>query len=119
MQRSFDAGAVVGAEIADAGDDHLQVFGGDLGIAEVDLSVPKARFRQATQIHHDFNEVGSAVGFLQGKLDAFRQDCEQQLQIVRDLERGSAGHVVTRHIIACTMLLRGPACTFWNVLSDS
>ncbi len=91
MQRAFDAGAVVGAEVADAADDHLQVFRRGLRITQIDLAVGEARFGQPAQVQHHLDQIGHMIRFLQGALDALRQDVEQQVQVIGDLERSRVG----------------------------
>ena len=70
MERAFDAGAVVGAEVADVVDDVLEVVAGGLFGAEAEFAVGEARFGQAAEVHDDFDEIAGAVELLEGGADA-------------------------------------------------
>ena len=74
MQGAFDAGAVVGAEVADVVDDVLQVVTGGLFWAEADFAVGEACFRQTAQVHDDFDQITGPAEFLQRGANALRQD---------------------------------------------
>ena len=86
MQRAFDAGTVVVAEFADAVDDHLQVFHGDLGVAQVHFAMGETRLGQASKIHDDFNQLIVAVDFVQRLVNACRQHRQHRFEIVSNLE---------------------------------
>jgi len=79
-----NTGAVVLAETADARNDIIQVVPADFVGAEAGFLVGIARFRWASQIEDDFNQV--ALPRVLGKRFAYvgRQDVEQSFQVVND-----------------------------------
>ena len=84
MEGALDAGAVVVAEVADAVGDELEVFFGDFFAAEDDFAAGVARFGQASEVHDDFEEVGSAFLGAQSFDDAWREGIEEEVQVVGD-----------------------------------
>jgi len=97
VECTLDTGAVVGAEVADAADDMLQVLRRGFRVAQIGFLVRKARFGQAAQVHNDLDQIGDVVRLLQGALKVSRQDVKQQVQVVGDLESCRVGgmHVQT------------------------
>src|ERR1700716_1041228 len=61
VQRSLDTGTVVAAELTDVRDHVREVFGGDLAVRQHLFTAHEARFREATEIHHDLEEALEAV----------------------------------------------------------
>src|SRR5690606_14829489 len=81
MQRAFDAGAVVGAELADGRDDVIDVGAGHCLVGEVDGAPREARLGQASEVHDDLEEpVGVERG--QSLSERLGEGGEQQVQVV-------------------------------------
>jgi hypothetical protein len=91
VERAFDAGAVVGAEIADVVDHKLEVLFGHLSAREDDFAARVARLWEAPEVHHDFEEVHTALALAQRFDDVRRQRFEQQIEVVRNDLFGGQG----------------------------
>src|SRR5262249_52110910 len=59
VQRALDAGAIVVAELADVGDDVIEVGLGHFDVAEHHLPAGIARLRKAAQIHDDLEQFAA------------------------------------------------------------
>ncbi len=69
MQRALDAGPVIIAKAADAGDNILDVLFRHFPLVEDDFAIQKTGFRRSAQVQHDFNqlfEVFLSAQFLTG-----------------------------------------------------
>jgi hypothetical protein len=84
VERAFDAGAVVVAEIADVVDHELKVLFGHFFMAEHDFAPRVAGLRKTAEVHDDFEEVNAALGFVQRLDNARRERLKQQVQVVGD-----------------------------------
>ena len=82
MEGAFDAGAVVGSEVADVVDDVLQILTGGLIGAKGEFAIGEARFGQAAQVHDDFDQIAGAAKLLQGDANAFGQDGQEEIEVI-------------------------------------
>ncbi len=92
VQRALDAGAVVGVELARAVVHVVDLGPRHLDLAQSDLAVHKARRRHAPQVQDDLQQVFAVVRLLHGRPDICRQNIQEGLQVVGDLQ---LGHGVT------------------------
>ena len=83
MERALDAGTVVVTERAHVIDHVLKVVGLDLAI-EQDLfaTAPEARLREATEVHHDLDDVTHALQLAHATGDRRRERVEERLEVV-------------------------------------
>ena len=77
VQRARDAGPVVIAEIADAGDHVIYLWLGDVPVTQRHFMVKKPGFRLSSQIQNHFQKLCALVGCSQGRLDVGWQNVQQ------------------------------------------
>ena len=81
MQRARDAGAVVVAELAHALGHVLEVGLGDRHLGKQDLAARHPRFRLATQVEDDLQQLRRRRALMQRSIQVRRQGLRQQLQL--------------------------------------
>ncbi len=91
VQGALQAGAVIGIEFADAGNDVVDLLVGDLFFGEDDLAIHEERHRDAAEIEDDLEEIIGIIGAGDGFSEDRRQDAEQRLQVVGDVFLGHIG----------------------------
>ncbi len=83
VQRARDAGAVVRIEFADAVHDPVDVFPGDLAVAQDDFSIGIARRRHSPQVQNDLEQVIAPVHCVHRRPDVGK-NLHQGIQVIDD-----------------------------------
>lgn len=86
MEGAFEAGAVVGVELADALVHKVNFGTRDFFLAQDDLAVNEARRGDAPQVEDDFEQIVVVIGFMDGRNDFFRENVEQGVEVVGDFQ---------------------------------
>ena len=81
VKSALDTGTVVLAELADALDGVLDVFGRDLSGVERDALIPEARLRHSSEVKDYFEEVVEVISVAKRRLDVGRKLVDQDFQI--------------------------------------
>ena len=93
MERPLDAGPVVIAEVADAGDDVLQVVLADLPVQQDALAArAEAGLGSSTQVHDDLDDIDDVWQCPDGIADLGRQGLQQGGHVVGGLASGRFSH---------------------------
>ncbi|MBA7619322.1 hypothetical protein ES703_26660 [subsurface metagenome] len=82
MQGAFDAGSVVAAEDANAGNDILEFLRAHLLAAEHHLTTGITRLRQTPQVQDHLKKLAAILPLHQGLSDMGRQPLHQGIQII-------------------------------------
>ncbi len=86
VQRALDARAVVGGELADAGDDGVDVLLGDLRLAEDDLFAGIARLRHPAEVEDDFEQLEIVRSPAHTSNDVAGENVDERVQVVGDVQ---------------------------------
>ena len=77
MQRTFDTGAVIRVEIADAFHHMIELGTGELLVAQNDFILYKARRGHASEIENDFEQIVAVIRLFHGMADVRGEHVEQ------------------------------------------
>src|SRR5579864_4986846 len=97
MQRLFDTGTVVFAELANPSDDIRDVVLTDRHLSEVEIIVRVARLGQATQIENHFDKLGQVRQMDQCLADVRREDVEESVEF--PVARSVLGKILFQKIV--------------------
>ncbi len=107
VQRAFDAGAVVGVELADARHDKFDILAGDLAFEQHAFAVDVARRRHAPDIEDHLHQLVEAVDLRQALDDGRRQGAEHHIQVVGDALLNGHGRPSVSGMASASIRVKG------------
>jgi len=100
VQGALDAGAVILSERTDAAGDRADVLVADIFFIQVEDAAGEAGFGAAAQVEHHLKECVQVSLLLQRRAHSRREDFQQQVQVVGDVNLSG------RHVHPCPATIR-------------